>query len=360
MKLESADWQDLLPVFRETFKIWSPGLSKSDYLAYQRKQAAHPWSRRHIRHLTLHSNGKIVSSLKLSNIELQVRGVNYRLGGIGAVYTQLAHRNQGYASELMELSLQLAKDEGYKGLLLFSDIDCSFYERFGFQEIGAADLLIYLPFIKGKPDFPSHINIKEDGTITIDSDEGRFELHNERLRPEHLDSATRHYRQWLRRQPYGIDRDRQYYSFKLMRESFLHEHSRLSWPAISIMQVTTSGRVAGHAITESAGGVLRVLEIAAPRHVREVIWTALLVRALNEKLMRIRAWESMAADFAPGFNLRQLIKKQGLAAVFPADFRGQLNYYSRTWGKGMLLPFDDKLSDLYLTAPCPLVELDHL
>lgn len=360
MKLESVEWQDLLPVFRETFKIWSPGLSKSHYLDYQRKQAIHPWSRRNIRHLTLTQSGKILSSLKLSNISLQVRDANYPIGGIGAVYTQIDCRNMGYASELMEKTIELARHEGYKGLLLFSDIDCGFYTRFGFEEIGAADLLIHLPFIKGQPVFPPHIKMSDDGSIELETDEGLYELRQERLHQYHLDQATRHYRQWLRRQPYGIDRNRQYFSFKLMRENYLHEHSRLAWPAISIMTVFANGQQVGYAITESAGGVLRVLEVAAKKNIREIIWGALLIRSLNEKLLRIRAWEGLAADFAPGFNLKQLIKRCGLAETFPSDYKGQLNYYNRTWGKGMFLPFDDSLADIHTFAPCPLVELDHL
>ncbi len=360
MKLESADWQALLPVFRETFKIWSPGLSQLDYLEYQIKQANHPWARRNMRHLTLNSAGKIVSSLKLSTIELQVRGTTYKVGGIGAVYTQLSCRNMGHASELMEAAIELARSENFQGLLLFSDIECEFYSRFGFEEIGAADLLIHLPFLKGKPVFPPHIKVENDAFMSIEIEGKQFDLHNEKFLPDHLDYTTRHYRQWLRRQPYGIDRDRQYFSYKLMREMFLHNHSRLAWPALSIMTVKTKDNFVGYAITESAGGVLRILEIAAEKSAREAIWAALLVRSINDKLLRIRAWEGLAADFAPGFNLKQLIKMAGLEEIFPPGFKGQLNYYDRTWGKGMLLSFDDKLDELHMTAPCPLVELDHL
>ncbi|HIA52009.1 MAG TPA: GNAT family N-acetyltransferase [Candidatus Melainabacteria bacterium] len=360
MKLEPADWQTLLPVFRETFKIWSPGLSRRDYLEYQHKQANHPWARRNLRHLTLSRKGRIVSSLKLSSIDLQTRGHLYKLGGIGAVYTQLECRSMGYASQLVQETIELAKSEKYQGLILFSDIDCDFYARFGFTEIGSADLLIHIPFIKGSPEFPKNIDCGDDGTISLTLEDKCFELHQERLFPEHLEFATRHYRQWLRRQPYGIVRDRSYFSYKLMRETFLHSHSRLAWPALNITKASCNGIVGGYAITESAGGVLRILEIAAPKDFREAIWASLLVRALQEKLMRIRAWEGLARDFAPSFNLKQLIKKTGLDEVLPSGYRGQLNYYNRSWGKGMLLPFDDNLADLHMTAPCPLVELDHL
>ncbi|MBA3993729.1 MAG: hypothetical protein C0469_09400 [Cyanobacteria bacterium DS2.3.42] len=360
MKLESAEWQALLPVFSETFKIWSPGLSRRDYLEYQFKQANHPWARRNLRHLTLVSSGKIVSSLKFSTIELQVRAETYKIGGIGAVYTQLACRSKGYASELMEETIELAKDEEFQGLLLFSDIDCGFYTRFGFEEIGAADLLIHLPFIKGTPVFPAHINVDDDVTMTIEIEGNSFELSQEKFLPDHLDYTSRHYRQWLRRQSYGITRNQQYFSYKLMRENYLHTHSRLAWPALSIMTVKTKDASAGYAVTESAGGVVRILEIVAPRSAREAIWAALLVRSVQQKMMRIRAWEGLAADFAPGFNLKQLIKTAGLEEVFPPGFKGQLNYYDRSWGRGMLLPFVDTLEDLHMSAPCPLVELDHL
>lgn len=402
MKLEPADWQTLLPVFRETFKIWSPGLSRRDYLEYQFKQANHPWARRNLRHFTLKRKGKIVSSMKFSTIELKARGLSYKLAGIGAVYTQLDCRHMGYATELMEAAAELAESESYQGMILFSDIDCEFYARFGFEEIGAADLLIHLPFLKGKPAFPSHISCEDDcgadlndggaqnydtqnydtqnyetqngstqnGSTKIDSpknarinltlDGKSFELLHEKLLPEHLDFTARHYMQWLSRQPYGIVRDRNYFSYKLMREMFLHSHSRLAWPALNITKVSENGRPGGYAITESAGGVLRILEIVAPQEFREPIWAGLLVHALKEKLMRIRAWEGLANDFAPSFNLKQLIKKCGLDEILPTGYKGQLNYYDRSWGRGMILPFDDKLADLHLTAPCPLVELDHL
>lgn len=392
MKLEPADWQTLLPVFRETFKIWSPGLSRRDYLEYQFKQANHPWARRNLRHLTLKRKGKIVSSMKFSTIELQARGLFYKLAGIGAVYTQLDCRHMGYATELMKAAVQLAESEGYQGMILFSDIDCEFYARFGFEEIGAADLLIHLPFLKGKPAFPSHISCEDDcgadlndggaqndstqndttqnnstkngntknARISLTLDGKSFDLHHEKLLPEHLDFTARHYMQWLSRQPYGIVRDRNYFSYKLMREMFLHSHSRLAWPALNITKVSANGMPGGYAITESAGGVLRILEIVAPLEFREPIWAGLLVRALEEKLMRIRAWEGLANDFAPSFNLKQLINKCGLDEILPTGYKGQLNYYDRSWGRGMILPFDDKLTDLHLTAPCPLVELDHL
>ncbi len=360
MKLESADWQALLPVFRETFKIWSPGLSRRDYLEYQIKQANHPWARRNLRHLVLNHAGTVVSSLKLSSIDLQIRGDSYKIGGIGAVYTQLSCRGKGYASELMEETIDLAKAENLEGLLLFSDIDCGFYSRFGFEEIGGADLLIHLPFLKVKPVFPSHMNVENEDILTIELEGNKFQLSHETFRPESLDYAARHYRQWLRRQPYGIDRDRHYFSYKLMREMFLHNHSRLAWPALNITTVKKNDAYAGYAITESAGGVLRILEIVASKSAREAIWAALLARSLQQKLLRIRAWEGLAADFAPGFNLRQLIKTAGLDEVFPEGFKGQLNYYDRSWGRGMFLPLIDDLEELHMTAPCPLVELDHL
>lgn len=360
MSLETADWQDLLAVFRETYKIWSPGLSRRDYLEYQIAQSNHPWARRNIRHLTWNQEGAIVSSLKLSSINMQVRGQSFLIGGIGAVYTQLKFRNKGYASDLMEACIDLAKSESFHGLLLFSDIDCSFYERYGFEELGAADLLINLPFVKGKPTFPPHIQVDEDGSVSVEVDKVVYKLQSERFKQTDLQYASRYYGRWLRRQPYGIYRDPLYYSYKLMRETYLHEHSRLAWPALTISTVSADGSPSGYAITENAGGVLRILEIAAEQKVREAIWCALFVRALTEKFMRIRAWEGMAADFAPGFNLKQLINKCGLSELLPQGYKGQLNYYNRTWGKGMLLAFDEDLSHLHMTAPCPLVELDHL
>lgn len=360
MKLETAEWQTLLPVFRETFKIWSPGLSREDYLEYQFKQANHPWARRNLRNLILRRNGRLVSSMKLSTIDLQTRGQTFRLGGIGAVYTQAESRNQGCASELIQEAIKLAKNESYDGLILFSDIDCDFYARFGFEELGAADLLINIPFIKGKAQFPENITCQDAGRINILLDGREFETRQERFLPEHVEYTARHYGQWLRRQPYGIVRDRNYFSYKLMRETFLHDRSRHAWPALCLTKINCKGTPGGYAITETAGGVLRILEIAGTADFRRALWATLLIRALQEKLMRIRAWEGLAADFAPSFSLKQLIIRAGLDKILPDGYKGQLNYYNRSWGKGMLLPFDDRIAALHMIAPCPLVELDHL
>lgn len=362
MSLEAVDWQELFPVFRETFKIWSPGLSRQDYLEYQKKQADHPWARRHIRHLVLTNGKKIVSSLKFSSVELQVRGETFQIAGIGAVYTQLAERNRGYASKLMKETVKLARKEGYQGLILFSDIDCEFYSRFGFEEIGSADLLIHLPFQKNRI-LPTNVTEIETGKFSIEADGQRLYVKQELITEAHLDTLTRHYGQWLRTQPYGIRRSSHYFDFKLMREAFLHNNSRLSWPALSLTTISRNSeqdKSCGYVISESAGGVLRILEVAGTEDIREVLWASMLIFALQQKLMRIRAWEGLASDFAPSFNLRQLIKRFGLDVSFPESYKGQLNYYSRTWGKGMILPLEEKLSELHQVAPCPLVELDHL
>lgn len=360
MKLEQADWQTLLPVFRETYQIWSPGLSRSDYLEYQEKQIDDLWARRNLRHLALMRGQKVLSSLKLSKLNLQIRDRTIPIGGIGAVYTQLDSRNQGYASELLDQTIDLAKEEGMQALLLFSDIDCEFYSRLGFDEIGSADMLIYLPSNKNHTHIPDHFRFEGNDRIIVESDGRQVLVDRQELSFEHLAEVARHHRQWLRLQPYGIERDERYFHFKLMRESYLHNHSRLSWPALKLTTASFDGNILGYAITESAGGVLRVLEVVGKGSTRDAIWGALLVRALKDRLSRVRAWEALAQEFAPSYSLNQVLHRLGLKAVTGESYKGQLNYYQRSWGKGMIMPLEEELEGLCQIAPCPLVELDHL
>lgn len=360
MKLEQADWQRLLPVFRETYQIWSPGLSRSDYLEYQEKQINDGWARRNLRHLALMRGQKVLSSLKLSKLNLQIRDRFFKIGGIGAVYTQLDSRDQGFASELLEQTIDLAKDEGMQALLLFSDIDCDFYARFGFEETGSADMFIHLPVNRQNISMPENFRVKNIDTIEINLDGKTFSVHQKKLTFADLDDVARHHKQWLRLQPYGIERDVRYFHFKLMRESFLHTHSRLAWPALKLTTASVDGHVQGYAITETAGGVLRILEVVGKRTARDSLWGALLLRAFKERLSRVRAWEALAEEFAPSYSLGQTLHRLGLQDIAGESYKGPLNYYQRSWGKGMLMPLEEDLERLLRIIPCPLVELDHL
>src|SRR5579872_5312542 len=119
MSLAQAEWQDILRVLHETYRIWSPGLTRSDYQQYTWNQISHPWARRHFRFMVQKHAGNVVTSCKLYDLVMQARGREYRVLGIGAIYTQEKYRQTGRAHELLQNLRDLASNEGYDGLLLY-------------------------------------------------------------------------------------------------------------------------------------------------------------------------------------------------------------------------------------------------
>src|ERR1700736_522311 len=142
MTIVQAEWSDILTVLHETDKIWSPGLTRDVYHDYIWRQINHTWARRNYRFFVLKHNSQVVASCKLYTVTLTSRGKIYSFGGIGAIYTQLQHRNRGYATALIEAVIELCENQRYQGMILFSDIGPAFYTKFGFMQFGDAEFNI--------------------------------------------------------------------------------------------------------------------------------------------------------------------------------------------------------------------------
>ncbi|HEY9786205.1 MAG TPA: GNAT family N-acetyltransferase [Candidatus Obscuribacterales bacterium] len=357
MALETAEWQDLLPVFRETYRIWSPGLTPERYREHLYRQTTHPWARRHLRYLVLRRGNKIVTSCKLYEVTISSRGHDYRFGGIGAVYTQEAERGLGYATELMQEIIVCTQKEGYDGLLLFSDIGDSFYLQFGFDELGSTDVYAYIPRAHPLKDADCE---PVPANLSFESWLGKVEAETVPLERKHIARAAAHYGRWLRSAPYGFKRTHHYWDFKLSKEQFLNAYSRLSWPCLQITFAAINHSTIGYAITECAGATLRILEVIGSGETREVLWQTLLLKARADGITRIRGWEANARDFAPSYSLKRLARLDALRELQANGFSGQLNYYERGWGRGMILCFNPETRAFQSVNPCPILELDHL
>jgi predicted acetyltransferase len=329
MKLERAEWRDALAVLNETFKIWSPGLSKTDYYFYIASQLAHPWARKNYRYMVYRDRSAIAGSLKVYGIDLASRGYRYRAAGLGAVYTSEAYRGKGFGAKLMESVIRLARDEGFDAAYLFSDIDPTFYARFGFRQMGSGEFWIRLPDSTADPSVLESIGGKEGWEI-LAPDVMPVEF-------KHIPQLERHHRQWLRRQPYGVDRSPSYWNYKLSRELFLYEHSRWAWPRLELITHQIDSFAGGYAIVEHGQQVLRALEVVGSAEVRRQLWSKLIALAVFRGCTRIRGWEPLAPDSL-----------------------GKIKLTPRSWGVPMLLPFRKQLEPLVEVEPCPLLELDHL
>jgi GNAT superfamily N-acetyltransferase len=330
--IEAADWHDILQVLHETYRIWSPGLSPLMYRERVYRQLSHPWGRKHMRFAVYKRNGQILSSCKLYEHEIIVRGQIFRALGIGAVYTMEKHRGTGCATTLIERVIDAAGEEGFDCLTLYSEIGAEFYEHFGFEQLGSAEF-----------------NLSISGNDLRDDEHQRSRF----VQLSDIDFLERHYARWLRQQPYGVVRNHSYWDYKLKSEQFLELYSKLSWPELELLCDEEASGGSAYAIIEQGGSTLRVLEIIGGAEGRFNLWQQILRRAVAVGAQRIRGREGLMRDFAPGFSVRSVVPPEHQALF------AQVHYTERDWGVAMMLPLVPELDWLHVEFPCPLLELDH-
>lgn len=342
MTLSEIRDSEILHVLHETYELWSAGLSREDYCDYNQFQRNHQWGRSHLKFLALRHNGEIAAGCKTYSINAVSRGRDYAFIGVGALFSRRKYRGQGFGSEFMEQFIARALDIEAKGIVLFSDIGADFYERFGFQELSSVDF---------------SINTSEAGWQS--GAEPLLDYEIEPLAFEHADYLARYHRRWLSKRPFGIERDDDYWHYKIAKENFLHEHSRLSWPRLQLLKISEKGNQyanGGYCIYEIGGATLRILEIIDGGCGADNLWRALLSHAARLQIRRIKGWEGNLREFKPGFNLKSFLAQD----VFKDDYRGQIHYSERNWGRAMMLPLDPDVEEWFQHFPCPLMELDHL
>ncbi len=349
MSLQVAQWKDILPILKDNFSIWSPGLTQSDYRIFISSQLKDRWLSRHFRYLVYKVDGKVAASCKVYDLDFVAKKQSLKFVCIGAVYTQTELRGRGFASQMLYSVVDDCKVRSIDGLMLFSAIDPRFYEVFGFREVGGFDVIIHLP--EQKTDL-------NNATAPNVDDAARHCGFDVELNKDKVIQLARYHQRWLSRQPYGIKRSEEYFLFKIAKERFLSAHSRLNRPELKVLSCTGLKNEFAYAIIEVAASTMRVLEVVGSETGRMETWSQLfnLAKALN--LRRIRGWESLVADCAPGFtNCVSMPSDKGEIG------KPKIECYERDWGKPMILPISKtacELSDVWLSSfPCPLLELDH-
>jgi GNAT superfamily N-acetyltransferase len=397
-QLEIADWTEIQRVLKETYEIWSPGLNRDSYRDFVLTQMAHPWCRSNYYYLILRDKQKSktpAASLKYYNLSLSYRGKSLKFAGFGAIYTRKELRGQGYATELIKLALDRAWYDGCHGTILFSDIAPSFYADFGFFDMNNEKFVLSL---KQKTESAGTASASPTGDTTVPPRNGVAITEGERAskmnlsvgsmlgRIDHghtgpedwvtgftvdddivvqcrhlstnadqIDFMTRHYGRWLRKQAYGIERSSTYFHFKIMRENYLAQKSRLSWPRLELLSIDHKD-AAGYAIIEYGGRVVRVLELVGDERTRGLLWRGLIARAQDIDASRISGWESILSDFQPGFTINQL----ATIDTTVRDACDGLGFFEKVKGRTMILPFKEEYEEWFTVCPCPILELDHL
>jgi hypothetical protein len=241
---------------------------------------------------------------------------------------------------MIEEIINLCVDEDADGILLFSEIGTDFYNSFGFTEVGSAEFLMELD--------TCHLKFSADNCPSESIEERA-------LSRQDVPWLARHYLRWLRTQPFGVLRSESYWYYKLSRENFLKERSRLFRPELRLTKLA-DGRNDGYAITEHSANTMRVLEVIGSESAREVIWMKLFERASELKVSHIRGWESMIRDFEPNYEMSRVLPQSNEAQ----EGTHEILCVEREWGRCMIMPVQPAIEGWLSVNPCPLLELDFL
>jgi predicted acetyltransferase len=328
VQLQAAEPADILAVLRSSYALWGGGMSREDYVEWIRSQSQSFYWRKNVRYLAVRSNGSLVCTCKLYTLSMRSRGRFFKVAGIGAVYTMPEHRGRGHASEMIEAIEQLAKQEDYDALLLYSDIDPSFYEQAGYQLLSDCDFYLWLnePLVQQQ--------IMSDRSFAEDLHRHDTELGQ--LEPEVACDLLSHYSRYAASLPFALVRDEHYWLYKLNRELFLQSHSRTDRPMLEYLSMEPGSPDGGYAIFEQFDKVIRVLEVVGRAEARDMIWRNLLRAAMLRRVSLIRGWEGIS----------------------PCGIKG-IQYAPRDMARPMLLPLSEEAKRWSEILPCPLLELDH-
>ncbi len=142
--LAVADGPLLDQVLNASYDIWNDGLTPTAYGRWWSTQLATPWGRTHLRRTVLVDGATVLASAKEYWFDGVLDARPIRIIGIGAVFTQPAHRGKGAAATLIERLLDRAAGQGADLALLFSEIGPGYYARLGFAALPKSDLEVHV------------------------------------------------------------------------------------------------------------------------------------------------------------------------------------------------------------------------
>ena len=89
-------------------------------------------------------DGTLVSTLRIWDRRIRIGRTAVRMGGIGGVGTHPDHRNLGFASMLLQDTVDAMRVQGYLTSVLFTEIGSEYYRRHGWASVPMAGFRISL------------------------------------------------------------------------------------------------------------------------------------------------------------------------------------------------------------------------
>jgi len=133
--LVPAEGHILEKILDDSYEIWHEGLTRSRYGRFYDAQRLTAWGAAHLDRWALVDGPAVLASAKTYALRGSLDGREIEITGIGAVFTQPAHRGRGHARALIEALIRRAADAGADLALLFSEIGTDYYARIGFSVV---------------------------------------------------------------------------------------------------------------------------------------------------------------------------------------------------------------------------------
>lgn len=119
-----------------TEPLWAGGRAFDAYVSQTNELASTPYGKRHYRTFALAArDGVPLASFKRYERTAHIGARPLKAMGIGAVFTPEEQRGHGYASAMLGLALDTARNDGFDFAYLYSDIHPQFYKAIGFAEL---------------------------------------------------------------------------------------------------------------------------------------------------------------------------------------------------------------------------------
>lgn len=122
--------REVLPL---TAALWAGRRDLETYVSQTVRLAQSAYGKRFYRTIGLYDRNVLVASCKRYRRTVRFGSQRLRTIGIGAVFTPKELRGRGYASAMLAMILDGARERGYDAVYLFSDIRPHFYEQLGFR-----------------------------------------------------------------------------------------------------------------------------------------------------------------------------------------------------------------------------------
>lgn len=127
-KIRVATKEEMIEIYKMGYDVWGDNLPYEDYITMCQASKKYKEGTWYVLEAT--DTNQLLSSLIVYKLNLSEDQI---VKGIGSIATPLYLRKKGYASLLVEATInKLEQEEKFNNFFLYSDIGIEFYEALGF------------------------------------------------------------------------------------------------------------------------------------------------------------------------------------------------------------------------------------